>query len=403
MTGERKIVITGTGAVTPLGTGTEAYWDALISGQCGIGEIRSFDASALPIRRAGEVRDFRPRDFMPNPLVMDTVPFARYAIAAASMAAEESGLHTDSDRVGIVMGTALQGMDYLAQAQQLLDETGKGGDPKLMTKYMGNMAAAQFAIRRGIRGPSLTVGTACASGGDAVSVAALLLLAGMADAVVVMAGEAAICPQAILSLLRTRALSPTGESRPFSADRSGFVLGEGGGAVVLETEEHAKKRGAPLRARLLGFANNNDAFHPVSPQPEGKQAAECMRLALRCAGLSADKVGYVNAHGTATPKGDMAEAAAIRAVFGEDGPPVSSTKGATGHMMAAGGITELIACVKTLKTGLLPPNLGFTLRDPACVLDLVTETGREAKVKAAMSNAFGFGGQNSSLIVGTAE
>ncbi len=403
MTGERKIVITGTGAVTPLGTGTEAYWDALISGQCGIGEIRSFDASALPIRRAGEVRDFRPRDFMPNPLVMDTVPFARYAIAAASMAAEESGLHTDSDRVGIVMGTALQGMDYLAQAQQLLDETGKGGDPKLMTKYMGNMAAAQFAIRRGIRGPSLTVSTACASGGDAVTLGAILLRSGMADAVVVMAGEGAICPQAILSLHKTRALSPLGESRPFSADRSGFVLGEGGGALVLETEEHAKKRGAQLLARLLGWGSNTDAYHPVSPRADGAQAAACMRLALEEAGLSPADIGYINAHGTATPKGDMAEAAAIRAVFGEDGPPVSSTKGATGHMMAAGGITELIACVKTLKTGLLPPNLGFTLRDPACSLDLVTETGREAKVKAAMSNAFGFGGQNSSLIVGTAE
>ncbi len=400
---KRNIVITGTGAVTPLGTGTEAFWEGLVSGRCGIGEIQSFDASALPIRRAGEVKGFQPRDFMPNPLVLDTAPFARYAIAAAVMAVEESGLDTDSDRVGVVMGTALHGMDYLTRAQQQMDETGKGGDPKLMTKYMGNMAAAQFAIRRGIRGPSLTVGTACSSGGDAVTMGAILLRSGMADAVVVMAGEGAVCPPAILSLHKTRALSPLGESRPFSADRSGFVLGEGGGALVLETEAHAQARGAGALARLLGWGNNTDAYHPVSPRPDGAQAADCMRMALREALLRPEDVGYINAHGTATVKGDAAEAAAIRAVFGAELPLVSSTKGATGHMMGAGGITELIACVKALETGLLPPNLGFTAPDEACPLPLVTGLGRRAKLKAAMSNAFGFGGQNSSLIVGRAE
>lgn len=400
---ERNIVITGTGAVTPLGTGTAAFWEGLVSCRCGIGEIERFDASALPIRWAGEVRDFNPKDYMPNPLVLDTAPFARYAIAAAAMAVEESGLDTDSDRVGVVMGTALHGMDYLTHAQQIQDETGKGGDPKLMTKYMGNMAAAQFAIRRGIRGPSLTVGTACSSGGDAVTMGALLVKSGMADAVVVMAGEGAICAPTILSLHKSRALSPLGESRPFSADRSGFVLGEGGGALVLETEAHAEKRCGRVLARLLGWGNNTDAFHPVSPRPDGAQAAACMRMALREAGLRTEDVGYINAHGTATRKGDEAEAAAIRSVFGAEIPPVSSTKGATGHMMGAGGITELIACVKALETGLLPPNLGFTAADETCPLPLVTEPGRETKLKAAMSNAFGFGGQNSSLIVARAE
>lgn len=397
---EKKLVITGMGAVTPLGTGTEAYWSRLTEGFCGIDEIRSIDTSGLPIHRAGEVKGFEARSYMPKPLMLDTAPFARFAYAAACMAVEESGLNTDSDRVAIVMGTALHGMDYLTEAQRLSDETGRGGDPKLMTKYMGNLAAAQFAIHHGVRGPSLTVGTACASGGDAASVAALLLLAGMADAAVVMAGEAAICPQAILSLYRTRALSPAGESRPFSTDRSGFVLGEGGGAVVLETEEHARKRGAPLRAALLGFANNNDAFHPVSPQPEGKQAVACMRSALRSAGLSADTIGYVNAHGTATPKGDLAEAMALKDVFGPEGPWVSSTKGATGHLMGAGGLTELIACVRALETGLLPPNLGFTAPDPDCDLRLVLTGRQEVSVQAAMTNAFGFGGQNSSIILG---
>ena len=399
---DRNIVITGTGAVTPLGTGTGDFWEGLVSGRCGIGEIRKIDASSLPIRWAGEVREFNPKDYMPNPLVLDTAPFARYAIAAASMAVEESGLVTDSDRVGVVMGTALHGMDYLALVQQQLDEGGRGADPKLMTKYMGNMAAAQFAIRRGIRGPSLTVGTACSSGGDAVTLGAMLLKSGMADAVVVMAGEGAICPAAILSLHKSKALSPVGESRPFSADRSGFVLGEGGGALVLETEAHARARDARLLARLLGWGNNTDAYHPVTPRQDGAQAAACMDLALREAGLSPAEIGYINAHGTATLKGDKAEAAAIHTVFGTDIPPVSSTKGATGHMMGAGGVTELIACIKALETGLLPPNLGFTAPDEACPLPLVTEIGRRAKLKAAMSNAFGFGGQNSSLIVGLA-
>ena len=400
---EAKLVVTGLGAVTPLGTGVEKYWTNLVGGVCGIGEIAGIDASALPIRRAGEVRDFEARDYMPKPLMLDTALFARYAYAAAAQAAEDSGLDTDSDRVAVVMGTALHGMEYLARAQKDLDEGGRGGDPKLMTKYMGNLAAAQFAIHRGIRGPSLTVGTACSSGGDAVTAAALLLLSGMADTAVVMAGEAAICPQAILSLHRTRALSPTGESRPFSADRSGFVLGEGGGAVVLETEAHARKRGAPIRARLLGFGNNTDAYHTVSPRPDGKQAAACMELALRTAGLRPSDVGYVNAHGTATPKGDLAEAAAMHSVVGDEGPRVSSTKGAPGHRMGAGGITELIACILALETGLLPPNLGLTRQDPECALRLVEPGRQEARIDAAMTSAFGFGGQNSCLIVGRAD
>jgi len=400
---DRKIVITGTGAVTPLGTGTVALWDSLIAARCGISEIDGIDATALPVRRAGEVRDFRAKDYMPNPLVLDMVPFARYAYAAAVMAVRESGLITDSDRVGVVMGTALHGMDYLAQVQRNYDSSGKGGDPKLMTKYMGNLAAAQFAIHHGIHGPSLTVGTACSSGGDAVILGAMLLGSGMADAVVVMAGESAICEQAILSLHKTRALSPTGESRPFSMDRNGFVLGEGGGAVVLETEEHARSRGAVIRARLLGWGNNTDAYHPVTPRPDGGQAAACMKLALKEAGLAPDDIGYINAHGTATIKGDAAEAAAIHAVFGDSAPPVSSTKGATGHMMGAGGITELIVCIRALETGLLPVNLGLTEPDAGLCLDLIRETRQVSGLKAAMTNAFGFGGQNSSLIVGRAE
>ena len=399
---KEALVITGLGAVTPLGCGAETYWDNLLRGDCGITLLPEAAGPALPIRRAGQVRDFQPRDFMPKPLMLDMAPFARYAYAAAVQAAEMSGLDTASDRVGVVMGTALHGIDYLAQVQRGMDCEGKNVDPKLMTKYMGNIAASQFAIHRGIQGPSLTVGTACSSGGDAVTLAALLLRSDMAEAVVVMAGESALCAAGLQSLSKMGALSSTGESRPFSEDRNGFVPGEGGGALVLETAESAGRRGAAVLGRLLGWANNTDAHHPVSPHPEGKQAAACMLEALRRAGLRPEQIDYVNAHGTATPKGDLAEAAALHSVFGEKVPPVSSTKGATGHMMGAGGITELIACVKALETGLLPPNLGLTRQDPACRLDLVAPEAREGSCRVAMSNAFGFGGQNSCLIVGRA-
>ncbi len=396
----RSIVISGMGAVTPLGVGVENYWTQLAAGVCGIDEISRIDSESLPVHRAGEVRDFHPRDFMSKPLTMDLELFGQYAYAAAEQAVSQSGLDTKSSRVGVVMGTALHGIDYLARMQQDCDRSGKTGDPKLMTKYMGNIVAAQFAIHHGIQGPSLTVGTACSSGGDAVTLATLLLESGRADAVVVMAGEAALCPISIYSLYKTRAVSPSGASRPFSVDRDGFVIGEGGGALLLETEEHALRRNAPVFARLLGCANNTDAYHPVSPNPEGNVAVECIRLALKDAGLVPEAIDYINAHGTATPKGDEAEALAIHKVFGDRPVSVSSSKGATGHMMAAGGITELIACVKAIESGVLPPNLGLAQPDESLALNLITAENQRQNISIAMSNAFGFGGQNSCLIVG---
>ena len=387
-----KIVITGTGAVTPLGTGTETYWNAVVSGVCGIDEIRRIDSSELPVHRAGEVKDFDPRDFMPKPLSLDLEPYAQYAYASAVQAAAESGLDTHSSGVGVVMGTALHGIDIINRTQ--------GADPKLLTKCMGNIAASQFAIKHGISGPCMDVSTACSSGGDAVTLAAMFLETGRAQAMVVMAGEAAICPSAVRSLGVSRALSPVGESRPFSADRTGFVMGEGGGALVLETEEHAKARGARVLGRLMGCANNTDGFHPVSPRPDGSMAAACMRIALERAGLRPEDIGYVNAHGTATLKGDAAESKAIRLAFGDLPVPVSSTKGATGHMMAAGGITELIACLQAVRTGILPVNLGYDAPDPECPLNIVTAENCRREISFAMSNSLGFGGQNSCLIVG---
>ena len=265
---------------------------------------------------------------------------------------------------------------------------------------MGNLAACQFSIMHQITGPSLTVSTACSSGGDAITMGTMLLRSGMADAVVVMAGEAAICPAFLQSLDKVGALSATGESRPFDVTRNGFVTGEGGGALILETESAANVRGAKPLARLLGAANNTDAYHPVSPAPNGAGAAACIRLALADAGLTPEGIDYLNAHGTATVKGDIAEACAIRAVFGDLPVTVSSTKGATGHMMGAGGLTEVITCVQAIRTGLLPPSLGLTEQDPECPLHLTGPTAVQQPVHAAISNAMGFGGQNSCIVVG---
>ena len=397
---KERIVITGMGAVTPVGIGVEDYWRNLAAGQCGIGEITRLDASALPIRRAGEVKDYDPKEYLPKRLVMDLEPFMQYAYISAEEAIRQSGLDTHSPRVGVVMGTALSGLTLIGETHAQYVAAEKQAGPKFLLKAMGNIAPAQLAITHGIKGPSMTVSTACSSGGDAITLAALLLQTGAADAMVVMAGEAAICPTLIQSLSKTGALSKTGESRPFDRDRNGFVLGEGGGAVILEREEHARARGARILAELLGCANNTDAFNPVSPDPEGAGAAACMRLALQSAGLPAERVEYINAHGTATPMGDVAETCAVHQVFGGHPVLVSSTKGATGHMMGAGGVTEVIACVKAIESGVLPPSLGLSERDEQCDLNLVTGQNNRRQIQVAMSNAMGFGGQNSCVIVG---
>jgi 3-oxoacyl-[acyl-carrier-protein] synthase II len=395
-----RLVITGMGAVTPVGVGVPAYWDGLVAGKCGIADADCPGAEGLTVPRAALVRDFHPRDFLPTRLCMDLDDFMQYAFVSAEEALAQSGLDAANGRTGVVMGTALAGINLTGRTQE--DCAVKNGhvSPRFLSKIMGNMAAAQFAILHRCTGPSLTLQTACASGGDAILTSSLLLRAGMADAIVVLAGEAAFGPLLVESLVRAGALSKTGQSRPFDKARDGFVVGEGGGAIILETETHAKARGANILAELLGASCNSDAHHPVSPEPEGLGAAACMRLALRDAGLQPGDVGYLNAHGTATPAGDAAEIKAVRAVFGEHVPFISSTKGATGHMMGAGGITELIACVKAIETGMLPPTLGLDDPDEGAGLPLIAKTTVKRRVSIAMSNVLGFGGQNSCLIAG---
>ncbi len=397
----KKIVITGMGAVTPVGIGVENYWQALLEGRCGIGEMARIPAEGLPVTHSAEVKDFDAKALLGSRLAAELDVYARYAYAAAEEAFASFGPVERPERVGLVMGTALHGIALTGATQHEMEEKGmRRVGPRFISQVMGNMTAANFAIQHGLKGPSFTVSTACSSGGDAISLAAMLLESGAADAMLVMAGEAAECALSVLSLSRAGALSKSGHSRPFDKARDGFVMGEGGGALLLETAEHAAARGARVCGALLGWGNNHDAYHQVSPEPNGAGAAACMGLALGKAGLTPEQIGYVNAHGTATEKGDIAESAAIRAVFGARPVPVSSTKGATGHMMGAGGVTEVIACVKAVETGLLPPTAGLTEPDESLGLSFVWGKPLECPIETAMSNALGFGGQNSSIIVG---
>ena len=404
---ENTLVITGMGAVTPVGIGVDAYWRALIVGACGIGRITRFDASGLPVQIAAELKGFDPVEHMPKTLARTMDPFMQFAFAAAEEALADSGLaiEPESDRIGIVMGTAMDGVTTVARTQEAYDAGHRVG-PRFVPMTIGNIAAAQIAIAHGIHGPSLTLNTACSAGGDAMMTAAMLLKTGEADAVLAVGGESILCPIVVSGLSQAKALSrrnddPAHACRPFDLDRDGFVIGEGGGALVIETEEHALARGAKIHAVLAGYANTSDAHHVTAPCPDGAGAAACMQRALARAGMQPSDIGYINAHGTSTPLGDKAETLAVKAVFGgrESAPPVSSTKSATGHLMGAGGLTEAIACIKAIQDGILPPTLHLDTPDPDCDLDYVPNAARKADISAAMSNSLGFGGQNSSIIL----
>ena len=400
----KKIVITGMGAVTPIGVGVERYWDSLVQGVSGIDTIQKLDVEALPIKVAGEVKDFRAKDYMSPKLANGMEDFMQYAYVSAEEALAASGLEADPYRTGIVMSTALAGLAAIERTQRKLSEEGTRVGPKLMTRILGNIAAAQFAISHQIQGPSLTVSTACASGNDAIATAATLLRAGEADAMVVMGGESAGSALLLQSLARALALTnnpdPATACRPFDAERNGFVVGEGGAALILETEEHALERNAVILAAVAGCARNNDAFPTVAPRDDGDGARRCMIAAMKNAGLTPEDIDYINAHGTSTGKGDAIEAMAIHAALGERAKQigVSSTKGATGHLMGAGGVVEAVACIQAIRTGILPPTLHYQTPDPLCDLDVIPNQARHQAVHTAMSNAFGFGGQNACVI-----
>lgn len=402
-----RLMITGMGAITPIGLGVSAYWDALTHGVCGISPITQWDASTLPVRIAAEVKKFDPLCYMPKTLARTMSRLMQFSFAAAEEAWQNSDLSPtvteNPERIGIVMATAMSGIQTIVETQTTFTQ-GQRVEPRFAIKALGNMSAAQIAITHHIQGPSLTISTACSSGGDAIMTAAMLLCTGEADVILVVGGESILCPLTIAGLSRIQALSrqnddPVHACRPFDKNRSGFVIGEGGGALILETEQHALLRNAPIQAVLAGWGNTSDAYHVTAPHPDGSSAASCMKRAIQRAGLQPQDIGYINAHGTATLLGDVAETRAIQTVFGRDTPPISSTKSMTGHLMGAGGLTEIIACIMALQTNLLPPTIHLETPDPDCPLDYIPNQARKVKINAALSNAFGFGGQNSSILV----
>ena len=401
----KKLVITGMGAVTPIGIGVDEYWANLMAGKTGIDYIRNIDTEELPVKFAGELHDFNPKDFIPRKKASEMDRFMQLAYVAAGEAVAE--VEIDPYRTGIVVGTALNGIGTITETERsYLASTLKRVGPRFLPKSLGNVCASQIAIEHNLHGPSMTLNTACASGGDAIMLSAMMLEAGYADMMVAVGAESGTEPILIQSLASAKALSTNNEDpqhacRPFDKGRDGFVLGEGGGAIVIETEEHAKARGAKIYAELLGCGNNTDAYHPVTPRPDGEGEILCMKQAIAMAGIRPEDIGYINTHGTATVKGDVAETDAVKNVFGDAAANLvlNSTKSATGHMMGAGGITEVITCIRSIETGKIAATLNLDDPDPQCDLNYVSEV-TEKKLEYAMSNAFGFGGQNSSIIVG---
>jgi len=396
----RRVVVTGLGALTPIGVGQEAFHKAQLAGKSGVRPITRFDASALPVRIAAEV-DVDPGAYLDRKELRRLDRFVQYALIAAQLALEDAGLKPedlDPERVGTLVGTGIGGMEtWEAQSRVFLERGPNRISPFFIPMMIANMASAHIAMRYGFTGPSSTVVTACATGADALGSALRMIQLGEADLVLAGGTEAAITPMAIGAFAVMRALSTRNEepekaSRPFTLSRDGFVMGEGAGVLVLEAYEHAKKRGARIYAELVGFGRSADAHHITEPHPEGKGAA------LKDAGIAPEQVGYINAHGTSTPVGDRAEVLAIKRVFGDHAKRlmVSSTKSMIGHLLGAAGAVEAIATVQALYHGVIPPTINLEDPDPELDLDFVPEP-REAKVDYALSNSFAFGGHNAVL------
>ncbi|HWI70575.1 MAG TPA: beta-ketoacyl-[acyl-carrier-protein] synthase family protein [Baekduia sp.] len=386
------IVITGRGVVSPVASGVDAFFDALLGMRGGIS-----DEGVAPCS------EFDPETVMTPKEARRTDRFAQLAVAAADQAADEAGLlgEVDPARVGVIVGTGVGGLTTLQkECQTWLEEGDRAVSPLFVPMMMPNAAAGQIAMRRGLHGPGFSIASACSTGAHSIGEAARLIARGEADVMVAGGTEAALVGLCIAAFRRMGALSRVGESRPFDTRRDGFVMGEGSAVLVLEREEHARARGAHIFARVTGYGASNDAFHITQPEENGRGAVEAMTAALRDADLAPADVGYVNAHGTSTPINDRVETIALRKVFAEDGPPVSSCKGAVGHTLGAAGAIEALACVEALRRGALPPTLGLEDIDPECEADHIAGAPREAPdLKVALSNSFAFGGQNATLVL----
>jgi 3-oxoacyl-[acyl-carrier-protein] synthase II len=405
---KRRVVVTGLGAVTPLGIGVEETWKNIKAGKSGIGKITKFDASTLPSQIAGEVKNFKPEEFMPAKLVSRIDTFIQYAIAGARMALEDAKLPLKDlgDEVGVIIGVGMGGVGLIEHYTRVFDEKGyKRVSPFFIPMIIPNMAAGQVAILFGAKGPNSAVCTACAAGNHAIGEAFRIIREGKAKVMICGGTESVITPLCIagfsvMKALSTRNEEPEKASRPFDAQRDGFVVAEGCGILILEDLEHAQKRGAKIYAELIGYGFNSDAYHMTAPPPNGEGAAKCMELALQDAGIEPSQVDYINAHGTSTPLNDVAETRAIKSVFKEHAYKlmVSSTKSMTGHLLGGAGGLEAVITVLALYEGIVPPTINLENPDPECDLDYVPNYARCADIKIALSNAFGFGGNNACLI-----
>ncbi len=404
----RRVVVTGLGLVTPLGTGVEKTWKALCAGESGIRRISRFDPAGYDAQIAGEVTDFDPARFIEKKEIKKMDTFIHYAVGAAQLAVEDAGLKVDPEeatRVGVYIGSGIGGLGSIEHYHDVLKEKGPGRvSPFFIPMTIINLASGQVAIRIGAKGPNSCAVTACATGNHCIGDAYRLIQRGDADVMVAGGAEAAVTPLGVAGFASAKALSfrndePTRASRPFDKDRDGFVLGEGAGVIVIEELEHARRRGARIYSEVAGYGMNSDAYHITAPPEEGEGAVRCMELALKDAGIGKEQIGYINAHGTST-MADAIETRAIKTVFGERayGIPVSSTKSMTGHLLGAAGGIEAVFSILALVHGILPPTINLENPDSACDLDYVPNKARPAAIKAALSNSFGFGGVNACLI-----
>jgi len=405
---DRRVVVTGVGLVTPLGTGVAKNWEALSAGRSGIGPITRFDVTDFPTRFAGEVTDFNATDWIEKKEVRKMDLFIQYAMSAADQAMQHSGLpinEANADGVGVLIGVGIGGLHTIEENHQIfLDSRLRRLTPFFIPKVISNLAPGHISIKYGARGANLATTSACASGSHAVGEAYRMIRGGYLDAAITGGAEAPLTPLGVGGFAAMRALStrnenPQGASRPFDLDRDGFVIAEGAAALILEERDSAIARGANILAEIVGYATNSDAYHITSPSPEGQGAARCMQRCLEDGDLNPAEVDYINAHGTSTPPGDLAETQAIKRVFGEHAAriAVSSTKSMTGHTLGAAGAIESVYTVLAIKHGLLPPTINQEKPDPQCDLDYVPNAARRATIRLALNNSFGFGGTNTTL------
>jgi 3-oxoacyl-[acyl-carrier-protein] synthase II len=407
----RRVVVTGLGLITPLGIGFETTWGNLINGKSGIGKITRFDASAFPTQIAGEVKNFNPEDFIEVKDIKKMDRFIHFAVAAATMALEDSGLKiadNNAERVGVIVGSGIGGLSAIENYHSVYLEKGpRRITPFFIPMLVINLASGQISIRFGAKGPNSAVSTACATGNHSIGDAYKIIQRGDADAMIAGGAEAVITPLGIGGFNAMKALStkndePEKASRPFDIDRDGFVMGEGAGIMTLENLQNAIERGAKIYAEVIGYGMTADAYHITSPSPGGEGAARCMTLALRDGGVEPAEINYINAHGTSTKSGDELEVSAIKTVFGEHAHKVaiSSTKSMTGHLLGAAGGVEAVFCVLSILNDIVPPTINLDNVDPECSnLDYVPHTARKMPINYILSNSFGFGGTNACLLL----